>query len=158
MILTLEALAPEIERRKKEGQRVVLANGCFEIPHVGHLRYLQGAKALGDCLVVAVNGDDSVRGLKGAGRPLVPAEDRAEIVDALACVDYVTIFDEPSVANVLRALRPHVHAKGTDYSPETVPERDVAASVGARVAITGDPKGHSTTDLIARIRSRARPQ
>ena len=130
---------------------MVLANGCFEVLHVGHLRYLEGAKALGDRLVVAVNGDASVRALKGAGRPFVPADERAELVDALSCVDYVTVFEEPDVRALLRALRPDVHAKGTDYTTETVPEAATVRAVGGQVAITGDPKSHSTRDLIAAI-------
>ncbi|MFN8179452.1 MAG: adenylyltransferase/cytidyltransferase family protein [bacterium] len=134
------------------GRRVVvLANGVFDLFHVGHVRYLEGARREGDFLVVAINGDRVARRLKGEGRPFLPAVERAEIVGALACVDRVVIFEEPDVAAVLRALRPDVHAKGTDYTAGTVPERDVTASLGGRTAIVGDPKGHSSTDLLRTI-------
>ncbi len=136
---------------------VVLANGCFDVLHVGHVRYLEAARREGECLVVAVNGDESVRRLKGEGRPLVPADERAEIVAAVEAVDYAVVFDEPDVRALLRELRPDVHAKGTDYAAETVPERDTASEVGARVAIVGDPKGHSTSELLARIARPAPP-
>jgi len=153
LILERAALAAEVARRKAAGERVVLANGCFEVLHVGHLRYLEGARALGDCLVVAVNGDASVTALKGPGRPFVTAAERAEMVDALEPVTLVTIFDESDVKSLLETLRPDVHAKGTDYTKESVPERETAKSLGIETAIVGDPKDHSTTDLIARVRS-----
>lgn len=132
-------------------QRVVLANGCFDLVHVGHVRYLAAARARGDCLVVALNTDESVRRIKGPGRPLVPLAERAELVAALRCVDFVTSFDEPTLAQTLRALRPHVHAKGTDYTHATVPERDVDRELGIEIAICGDPKDRSSSELLARI-------
>jgi rfaE bifunctional protein nucleotidyltransferase chain/domain len=135
-----------IERRK--GARIVLANGCFDLFHVGHIRYLAGAKALGDCLIVGINSDEQVRKLKGANRPFMPERERAEIVSALKFVDYVTIFDEPTVAELIRAVRPDFHAKGTDYTTDTVPEREIVREYGGRTAIVGDPKDHSSTDLI----------
>jgi len=135
----------------KASRRVVLANGCFDLLHVGHLRYLQGAKALGDCLVVAVNSDASVRRIKGAGRPVLPERDRAELVAALACVDYVTIFHEPDVGEVLRVLRPQIHAKGTDYTVDSVPEREIVQAYGGTVVVVGDPKHHSATSIIQKI-------
>jgi rfaE bifunctional protein nucleotidyltransferase chain/domain len=130
----------------------VLANGCFDVLHVGHVRYLAGAAALGEVLVVAINADASVRALKGNGRPVMPAEERAELVAALCDIDYVTIFDSPTVEPILRVLRPDVHAKGTDYTLETVPERAIVAEYGGRVAIVGDPKDHSTTELLDRLK------
>src|ERR1700730_15070755 len=133
------------------GARIVLANGCFDILHVGHVRYLEGAKALGDLLVVAINSDEQVRLLKGAGRPVISENDRAEIVAALACVDMVTIFREPTVEALLLTLKPDVHAKGTDYTENTVPEGDVVRSYGGRIAIVGDFKEHSTSELIGRL-------
>jgi len=133
---------------RAEGRRVVLANGCFDLLHVGHVRYLAEARRLGDVLVVAVNGDASVRRLKGPGRPLMPAEERAEILAALTPVDAVVIFEEDSVEGVIAALQPDVHAKGTDYTEATVPERAAVAAAGGRVAIAGDAKAHSTRDLI----------
>jgi rfaE bifunctional protein nucleotidyltransferase chain/domain len=132
------------------GENIILANGCFDVLHVGHIRYLRGAKELGGRLVVAINSDDSVRELKGQGRPLMPAEERAEILSALAAVDAVTVFDAPDVRGLIRLLRPDFHAKGTDYTAETVPERDVVLACGGRVAIVGDPKDHSTTELLRR--------
>jgi len=132
------------------GETVALANGAFDLLHVGHLRYLQGAKALADKLVVAVNSDASTRALKGEDRPVIPAEERAELVAALACTDLVLIFDEPDVRAVLRALKPEVHVKGTDYTVDDVPEREEVAAWGGRVAIAGDPKDHSTTELLTR--------
>ncbi len=152
-ILSRDELKRRLDAHRQKGERIVLSNGCFDILHVGHARYLSGAKAEGDILVVAVNSDSGVRQLKGAGRPVLPAQERAELVAALADVDYVLIFDEPNVEALLRALRPDVHAKGTDYTPETVPEREVANQLGVRVAIVGDPKRHSTKDLLARLAS-----
>lgn len=130
---------------------IVLANGVFDLFHVGHLRYLEGAATEGDVLVVAINSDQSTRAYKGPTRPYVPEDERAEIVGALACVDHVIVFDEPNVVNILETLKPNVHAKGTDYTTETVPERHVVQSYGGRVAITGDPKDHSTTDIAGRL-------
>jgi rfaE bifunctional protein nucleotidyltransferase chain/domain len=138
-----------IERRK--GGRIVLANGCFDLLHVGHIRYLEGAKALGDVLIVGVNSDQQVKQLKGANRPLMPEDERAEILAALRMVDYVTIFQEPTVEELIHAVRPDVHAKGTDYSVDTVPEREIVRLYGGRVAIVGDAKNHSTTDLLTQI-------
>jgi rfaE bifunctional protein nucleotidyltransferase chain/domain len=155
-IQSLETLKQRLAEHRRRGQRVVLANGCFDLLHVGHARYLEGAKREGDVLVVGVNNDAGVRALKGPGRPLLPAPDRATLVAALAVVDYVLVFDEPTVAPLIAALRPDVHAKGTDYTPETVPERDAVRAVGGRVAIVGDPKQHSTRDLLADIRQRFR--
>jgi D-glycero-beta-D-manno-heptose 1-phosphate adenylyltransferase len=144
-ILSLDELERVIARPRADGATVALANGCFDVLHVGHVRYLKGAGALADVLVVAVNGDAAVRSLKGEGRPIMPAAERAELVAAISGVDYVTIFDTLTVEPVLRALRPDVHAKGTDYTVDSVPERAVVAEYGGRVAIVGDPKDHSTT-------------
>lgn len=154
-IQTLSNLRPKVEELKKSRQRIVLTNGCFDVLHVGHLRYLQAAKALGDVLVVAVNSDASVKRMKGEGRPILPIQDRLELVAALACVDYVVEFSEPTVELVLKALTPHVHAKGTDYTVESVPERDVVKAYGGTVAVVGDPKDHSTKSLIEKILSSA---
>jgi len=152
-LLTLDELTSEIAARRGAGAKVVLANGCFDVVHVGHVRYLQGASREGDILVVAVNGDEAVRQLKGEGRPVMPAAERAEIVAAMAGVDFVTVFDTLTVEPVLRALRPDVHAKGTDYTPESVPERAIVAEYGGRIAIVGDPKDHSTTEVLARMKA-----
>lgn len=152
-ILPLDRLMPKIADRKNRGERIVLANGCFDVLHVGHARYLQGARREGDVLVVAVNGDQSVRALKGEGRPVLTADARARLVAGLAAVDYVVVFEEPDVTNLLSTLRPDVHAKGTDYSVDTVPERETARRLGVRIAIVGDPKQHSTRDLLARLRA-----
>jgi rfaE bifunctional protein nucleotidyltransferase chain/domain len=151
----LDELARETEALRAGGRIVVLANGIFDLFHVGHVRYLEGARREGDFLVVAVNGDASARALKGEGRPFLPAAERAEIVGALGCVDRVVLFEERDVGAVLRALRPDVHAKGTDYSPDTVPEREITAAFGGRTAIVGDPKDHSSTDLLRAILDRA---
>ena len=146
---------PELQRlcadAHSNGRTVVLCNGCFDLIHVGHIRYLQVAKSLGNLLLVAINSDASVRALKGCGRPLQPQEDRAEIIASLECVDFVTIFDEETVASLLKVLRPDFHAKGTDYTSDTVPERDVARSYGGSVAIVGDTKSHASRDLIRTI-------
>ncbi|HET7100389.1 MAG TPA: D-glycero-beta-D-manno-heptose 1-phosphate adenylyltransferase [Terriglobia bacterium] len=139
------------ERLRQEGRQVVFANGCFDLFHVGHVRYLEGARQQGDVLVVGVNSDLSVRQLKGEGRPLLPEDARAELLAAMECVDYVVIFDDLTAENILRDLRPDVHSKGTDYTEATVPEREVVRSWGGRVAIVGDPKDHSTRDVLARI-------
>jgi D-glycero-beta-D-manno-heptose 1-phosphate adenylyltransferase len=138
-----------IERSK--GKKIVLANGCFDLFHVGHIRYLQGAKELGDLLIVGINSDEQVRKLKGNNRPFMPENERAEIIDALSCVDYVTVFTEPTVTELIRAVRPDFHAKGTDYTPETVPEKDIVAEYGGQVKIVGDPKNHSSTDLLKKV-------
>jgi rfaE bifunctional protein nucleotidyltransferase chain/domain len=148
--------AREIAELREAGRAVVLANGVFDLFHVGHVRYLRGARAQGDFLVVAVNGDDSTRRLKGPGRPFQRVEDRVAVIAALECVDCVVVFEDANVEGVLRALRPDVHAKGTDYSEDTVPERAVTEEIGGRTAIVGDPKDHSSTDLIRRILASAR--
>lgn len=151
-ILAHDALRARLDEARALGRRIVLANGCFDLLHVGHSRYLASARAQGDLLVVAVNSDSSVRRLKGAGRPILDQQGRAELVAALAAVDYVILFDEPNVEALLAALRPAIHAKGTDYTADTVPEREAAARLGVRVAIVGDLKRHSTRDLFASIR------
>ncbi len=151
-LLRLEDLPRLRAEASRDGRTIALANGVFDLFHVGHLRYLEGAKALGDVLVVAVNGDASARQLgKGPGRPVVPAAERAEIVAALACVDHVVLFDSPDVVPIIRALRPDVHVKGTDYTPETIPERDEVRAYGGRVAVAGDAKRHSTTEILRRL-------
>jgi D-glycero-beta-D-manno-heptose 1-phosphate adenylyltransferase len=152
-ILSRENLSLRMKELRNRGQRIVLANGCFDLLHVGHARYLEGARREGDVLVVAINSDASMRPLKGEGRPILPAVARAELVAALSAVDYVTIFDEPDVVALMTALRPDVHAKGTDYTVETVPERETARQLGVRIAIVGDPKDHSTAGLLTRLRS-----
>jgi rfaE bifunctional protein nucleotidyltransferase chain/domain len=148
-------LGERVEQWRRAGERIVLANGNFDLLHVGHVRYLQGAKELGGKLVVAINSDESVRSLKGEGRPVTPAEERAEIVAALAVVDAVVIFSELDVRALIREIRPDIQAKGTDYTVDSVPERDVVAEYGGRVAIVGDPKDHSTSEII-RTRLRLR--
>ncbi|CAN5366801.1 D-glycero-beta-D-manno-heptose 1-phosphate adenylyltransferase [soil metagenome] len=145
-------LITEVERARKGGMTIVLANGCFDLFHVGHARYLAGAKALGDLLVVGVNSDRQAKMLKGEGRPYMPENERAELVSALRCVDLVTIFDSPTVTELIRSIKPDFHAKGTDYTTETVPEREIVREYGGQVAIVGDPKDHSSTDLINRTR------
>jgi rfaE bifunctional protein nucleotidyltransferase chain/domain len=139
-------------RERARGRRVVFANGAFDLLHAGHVRYLEAARREGDWLVVAVNSDASVARSKGGGRPIVPSDERAEIVAALECVDSVVVFEEDSPAGLLEELRPDVHAKGTDYTGESVPERDVVARYGGRTVIVGDPKDHATTEMIERIR------
>ncbi len=145
------------EGARVAGRRVVAANGAFDMLHVGHVRYLVAARALGDVLFVAVNSDLSVRTSKGPLRPIVPEGERAEILSHLDCVDWIVLFDEPTVAEVLRALKPHVHAKGTDYTVETVPEREVVAEWGGETVICGDAKEHATTDLLGEILKRYAP-
>ena len=152
-ILPLDQLVETLAPLRRAGKTVALANGLFDLLHVGHLRYLQAAKNEADVLVVALNSDDSARSLKGPSRPLVPQQERAELVSGLSCVDFVTIFDDSSVDEVLRVVQPHVHCKGTDYTPDSVPERAVAQQLGIRIAIVGDPKSHATRDLIRQIRS-----
>jgi len=150
-ILNRKELIERVAAAREAGARIVLANGCFDVLHVGHVRYLAGARELGDVLVVGINSDEQVAIQKGAGRPVLPAAERAEIVAALEFVNYVTIFNEPTVEELLLALKPDVHAKGTDYTTDTVPERDVVRSYGGQVAIVGDPKDHSTSAIIARL-------
>ena len=151
-VLGREQLVEAVEAARMNGYRIVLANGCFDLLHVGHLRYLAGAKALGDLLVVGVNSDTQARRLKGEGRPFMPEMERAEMLAALRVVDLVTVFDEPTVETLIRIVRPDIHAKGTDYTVDTVPERDVIREVGGHVAIVGDPKDHSSTQIIDDVR------
>jgi D-glycero-beta-D-manno-heptose 1-phosphate adenylyltransferase len=153
-IKTLDELRIIAEKLRASGKKIVFANGCFDLFHVGHVRYLQSARRLGDLLILGINGDDSVAALKGKGRPLQPEADRIEILAALECVDYVLLFNEPTVDAILKALRPDIHAKGTDYTEENVPERNTVQAYGGRVAIAGDPKDHSTRDLIQLILTR----
>ena len=155
MVVTREQLVDLIAADRAAGRSIAFANGCFDLLHVGHVRYLQAAAAEGDRLVVAVN-DDGVAAMKGPGRPIMAAADRAALVAALRGVDYVVIFAEPTVTPLLNLLRPDVHCKGTDYTLETVPERDTVRAYGGRIAIVGDPKDHSTRDLLARIRGNGR--
>lgn len=151
-IATREALISLLEAEKRRGKTIVFANGCFDILHVGHIRYLEGARKEGDILIVGVNADAGVRGLKGPNRPILDENARALLVAALRAVDYVVLFPEPNVETLLEVLRPDVHAKGTDYTAATVPERAIAERLGIRVAIVGDPKRHSTRDLLESIR------
>jgi rfaE bifunctional protein nucleotidyltransferase chain/domain len=151
-ILSRDALLEAAARLRASGKSVVFANGAFDLIHVGHVRYLEAARAEGDWLVVGVNTDRSVRASKGPGRPVIPEQERAEIVAALACVDAVVLFDEDSPAGLISQLRPETHAKGTDYTAEAVPERAAVAAYGGRTIIVGDPKDHATTDVIARLR------
>src|ERR1700685_2424410 len=151
-VMSREELKKAIAEQKRNGKRVVFANGCFDTLHVGHVRYLEGARREGDVLVVAVNKDSSVSALKGSGRPILPESARAELVAALRAVDRVVLFSEPNVEALLEFLRPDVHAKGTDYTEETVPERATAARLGIRVAIVGDPKDHSTRHFFESVR------
>jgi rfaE bifunctional protein nucleotidyltransferase chain/domain len=152
-LTTLPELLRRLGPERRRGRTVALANGCFDLLHVGHVRYLEAARAEADVLVVGVNADDSVRRLKGPGRPVLPEQERALLVAALRCVDHVVVFAEDDVGALLLALRPDVHCKGTDYTVDTVPEREVVRSYGGRVAIVGDPKDHDTRRLMARIRS-----
>jgi rfaE bifunctional protein nucleotidyltransferase chain/domain len=157
-VLTLEALVARADELRRRGAKLSFANGHFDLLHVGHLRYLRGAKERADVLVVGINGDGSVARLKGAGRPIVPAAERAELVAALEPVDFVVIFEEDTAERVLRALRPEVHCKGTDYeSPERVPEYGVVISYGGSTELVGDPKDHATRDLIAKIKALPAP-
>ena len=155
MVVTREQLVDLIAADRAAGRSIAFANGCFDLLHVGHVRYLQSAAAEADRLVVAVN-DDGVAALKGPGRPIMKATDRAALVAALRGVDYVVVFEEPTVTPLLNLLRPDVHCKGTDYTLETVPERETVRAYGGRIAIVGDPKDHSTRDLLARIRGNGR--
>jgi rfaE bifunctional protein nucleotidyltransferase chain/domain len=147
-IVDREGLKQRVAAWRQAGESITLANGCFDLLHVGHIRYLHAAKQLGGRLIVAINSDDSVHALKGESRPLIPAEERAEILSALADVDAVVIFSERDVRALIREIRPDVHAKGTDYTAESVPERDVVAECGGRVEIVGDPKNHSASEII----------
>lgn len=151
-VATLETILDEIAPARQDGATVVLTNGAFDMLHVGHLRYLQGAGGLGDIVVVAVNSDSSVKLSKGPKRPVIPDHERAELVSALEVVDWVFLFDEPTVAEIIEKLRPNIHAKGTDYTAESIPERTVIESYGGRVAIVGDPKDHSTTTLVEQLK------
>jgi D-glycero-beta-D-manno-heptose 1-phosphate adenylyltransferase len=154
-ILSRSELRQRVEEWRRAGERITLANGNFDLLHAGHVRYLQGAKALGGKLVVAINSDDSVRALKGEGRPVMPEHERAEIVAALADVDAVVVFPELDVRAIIREIRPDVQAKGTDYTVDSVPERDTVAEYGGRVEIVGDPKDHSTSEI---LRARLSPR
>lgn len=151
-VLTRDELRRRVEHWRNAGERVILANGCFDLLHVGHVRYLRAAKELGGRLIVAINSDQSVRGLKGEGRPLMPDTERAEILAALEDVDAIVIFSESDVRALIREIRPNVHAKGTDYTADSVPERDEVIACGGRVAIVGDPKDHSASSFIANLR------
>ena len=151
-IVTRESLRELLAKHRRRGDKIVLANGCFDTLHVGHIRYLEGARREGDTLVVAVNSDSSVCALKGAGRPIVPEAARAALVGALRSVDYVLLFSEPNVEALLQELRPDLHAKGTDYTADSVPERATSARLGIRVAIVGDPKDHSTREFLDSVR------
>jgi rfaE bifunctional protein nucleotidyltransferase chain/domain len=152
-IVSRDSLRDRVAEWRRTGQQIVLANGCFDLLHVGHIRYLRGAKALGGKLVVAMNADQSVRQIKGEGRPFMPAGERAEIVAALSDVDAVVIFEEPDVRALIREVHPDIQAKGTDYTRENVPERDEVLAYGGRIEIVGDPKDHSTTNFLSQLRS-----
>jgi rfaE bifunctional protein nucleotidyltransferase chain/domain len=156
-LVGIEEAARQAAEWRGRGRRVVLANGCFDLLHVGHVRYLSAARGLGDALVVGLNSDASVRRLKGPGRPVMPADERAELIGALASVDLVVVFDDDSAEALIARLRPDVHAKGTDYTEESVPERAAVLAAGGRVAIAGDPKSHATRDLIGAIVARFGP-
>jgi rfaE bifunctional protein nucleotidyltransferase chain/domain len=152
-VLTEGELADAVKAERAAGHTIAFANGCFDILHVGHVRYLAAAAAEADALVVAINDDASVTSLKGEGRPILTAADRAEMVAALEGVDYVVVFPDLDVHRLLHLLKPDVHCKGTDYTPDTVPERETVLAYGGRIAIVGDPKDHSTRDLLSRIKS-----
>jgi rfaE bifunctional protein nucleotidyltransferase chain/domain len=153
-IFSREALRERVDEWRRQGEQIVLTNGCFDLLHVGHIRYLRGAKALGGKIVVAINSDASVRRIKGEGRPAMPAVERAEILAALSDVDAIVVFDEPDVRALIREIRPDVQAKGTDYTRDNVPERDEVRACGGRVEIVGDPKDHSTTELLQQLQPR----
>ncbi|MDA2927794.1 adenylyltransferase/cytidyltransferase family protein [Acidobacteria bacterium AH-259-G07] len=155
-IKALPQIKQIVSRQQEDGKTVVFANGCFDFLHVGHIRYLEAARALGDILVLGLNGDKSVRAIKGPGRPLMDQQERAEIMAALECVDYIVVFDDLRADQVLAELKPDVHAKGTDYTSETVPERDTVLSYGGTIAIVGDSKDHSTRDYLRRIGEKTR--
>jgi len=151
-ILERNRLIARVSIERRNGAKIVLANGCFDLFHVGHIRYLAGAKSLGDILIVGLNSDEQVRKLKGENRPFMPERERAEIISALKFVDFVTIFDEPTVTELIRAVRPDFHAKGTDYTTDTVPEREIVKEYGGKVVIVGDPKNHSSSEFLEMIR------
>jgi len=151
MIVSETALIDAVARERSNGRTIAFANGCFDLLHAGHIRYLQGAAEEGDCLVVAINDDRSVASLKGAGRPILPGAERAELVDALRGIDYVILFGDATVERLLNLIKPDVHCKGTDYTVDTVPEREIVKAYGGRIAIVGDAKQHATRDLVARI-------
>ena len=153
-IRTLAETVAALEEPRRRGLKVAMANGVFDLLHVGHVRYLQAAKEMADLLVVAVNSDASTRAYKGPTRPVVPEAERAELLAALTCVDYVVVFEETDVRKVLRTLKPDLHVKGTDYTPESIPEREEVMAYGGRVAVAGDPKDHSSTELMARMKGR----
>jgi len=150
-ILDRDLLTARVADLRERGAKIALANGCFDLFHVGHLRYLLGAADLADVLIVGINSDEQTRKLKGEGRPHTPQDERAEIISGLRCVDLVTIFEEPTVEELLLAIKPDFHAKGTDYTIETVPEREIVRAYGGTVAIVGDPKDHSSTEIIERL-------
>ena len=150
-VVSRSELLTRVGDARRDGRTIAFANGCFDLLHVGHIRYLNAAAQEADLLIVAINDDEMVRALKGEGRPILTEADRAELVAALACVDYVIVFPEPTVGPLLEMIRPDVHCKGTDYTLDSVPERDVVRAYGGRIAIVGDPKDHSTRDLLARI-------
>jgi rfaE bifunctional protein nucleotidyltransferase chain/domain len=152
VLVNRDELSSHVAQDRAAGRTIAFANGCFDLLHAGHVRYLQGAAAEADRLIVAVNDDASVRRLKGKGRPILSAADRAELVAAVRGVDYVVIFSEPTVGPLLELLHPDVHCKGTDYTVDTVPEREIVRGYGGRIAIVGDPKNHSTRELLARLR------
>ena len=153
-ILTRDQLAARVQQDRARGLTHAFANGAFDLLHVGHIRYLEAAKREADRLIVAINDDQSVRGLKGPMRPVLPQQDRAELVAALRAVDYVVVFSEPTVTPLLELLQPAVHCKGTDYTVETVPERETVLAYGGRIAIVGDPKDHSTSNLLTRLKTK----
>lgn len=150
--MTLEEVRQQVEAWRREGKTIALANGVFDLLHVGHLRYLQEAKTLADKLVVAVNSDSSTRAYKGPTRPIIPEGERVELLNALRCTDLVFLFSEPDVRLIIRTLKPDVHVKGTDYTPDTIPEKAEVEAYGGRAAVAGDPKNHSTTELIGKIK------
>lgn len=155
-IFSRQAVKEKAAEQRRSGRAIILANGCFDVLHVGHIRYLQEAKAIGGYLIVGINSDRQVREIKGQGRPIIPEAERAEIIAALAGVDAVTIFDEPTVEQLIEAIRPDYHAKGTDYTTETVPERETVRKFGGEVVIVGDPKDHSSSELIPLVTGRER--
>ncbi len=152
--MSLEAAAQQVQAWRAAGQTIALANGVFDLLHVGHVRYLQGARALADRLVVAVNSDASTRALKGEGRPMVPETERVELLEALSCTDAVLLFSEPNVRHIIQRLKPDVQVKGTDYTVDTIPERSEVEAYGGRVAVAGDPKDHSTTETVQKLKQR----
>jgi rfaE bifunctional protein nucleotidyltransferase chain/domain len=155
-ILRRDELSDFVRQFREQGEKIILANGCFDIIHAGHIRYLKGAKQLGGILITGINSDRQVRSLKGEGRPATSQDERAEVISSLRFVDAVTIFDEPTVEELIEAIRPDFHAKGTDYTTETVPEREIVRRYGGIVAIVGDPKDHSSTDIIRALSDRQR--